>query len=66
MKVSKNFELQEFVDPVTWMIRGQKSVELIDSRLITLAQFMRDYFKVNVTINNWQTGGQYKESGLRT
>ena len=66
MKVSKNFELGEFIDPVTWMIRGQKSVELIDSRLITLAQFFHDYFKVPITINNWQSGGQYKESGLRT
>jgi len=66
MKVAKNFELQEFVDPVTYMIRGQKSIELIDPRLIKLAQFFHDYFKVPITINNWQSGGQYKESGLRT
>lgn len=65
MKVSKDFELGEFIDPVTWMIRGQKSVELIDSRLIALVQFCRDYFNVRVTINNWHSGGQYKESGLR-
>ena len=66
MKVSKDFILQEFVDPVTYQIRGEKSIELIDNRLITLTQFFRDYFDVAVTVNNWHTGGKYKESGLRT
>jgi len=66
MKVSKDFELGEFIDPATWMVRGEKSIELIDTRLITLTQFFRDYFAVPITINNWHQGGQYKESGLRT
>lgn len=66
MQVSKDFDLREFVDPATWQIRGEKSIELIDARLITLVQFMRDYFGVPVTINDWHTGGKYKESGLRT
>ena len=66
MKVSKNFELGEFVDPGTWQIRGEKSLELLDNRLISLAQFFHDYFQVAITINNWQSGGQYKDSGLRT
>ena len=66
MKVSKDFELGEFIDPATWMVRGEKSIELIDNRLITLTQFFRDYFAVPITINNWHTNGQYQESGLRT
>lgn len=66
MKVSKDFELREFVDPVTYMIRGEKSIELVDNRLITLTQFFRDYFGVPTTVNNWHLGGQYNESGLRT
>ena len=66
MKVSLNFTLQEFVDPVTYALRGDRSIELVDSRIITLAQFFHDYFGVGVTINNWSTGGQYKESGTRS
>lgn len=66
MKVSANFQLKEFVDPATYTARGEKSIELIDLRIITLAQFCRDFFKTGIIINNWHMGGQYKESGLRS
>jgi hypothetical protein len=66
MKVSKDFELREFVDPVTYQIRGDRSIELIDNRLIKLTQFFRDYFGVPTTVNNWHLCGHYNESGLRT
>lgn len=65
MKISEHFDLREFVDPLTYLIRGEKSAELVDIRLVNLVQFIRDYFGKPVTINNWHTGGQYKESGLR-
>jgi hypothetical protein len=65
MKVSKNFILQEFVDPVTYKAMGEKSLWLIDKRIIDLAQFLRDHFNVPVIINNWHLGGRYDESGLR-
>ena len=66
MKEAPNFVIQEFVDPVTYSQRGEKSLELIDERIVKLAQVFRDYFKARVTINDWHTGGHYKESGLRT
>lgn len=65
MKISNNFDLVELVDPVTYKSRGDKSIELLDNRLITLVQAFRDFFAVPITINNWATGGQYHESGLR-
>lgn len=65
MKVSNNFYLQEFIDPLTWQNRGEKSIELIDFSLISIAQALRDHFNASVTVNNWHAGGQYKESGLR-
>lgn len=65
MKISPNFDLVELVDPVTYKQRGDKSIELLDNRLITLAQAFSDFFEVSITINNWATGGQYHESGLR-
>ena len=64
MKVSANFSLQEFIDPVTYSERGEKSLQLIDNRIISIAQFFRDIYG-GVTINNWHSGGSYKESGLR-
>ena len=65
MKVSQNFILEEFVAPDIYAERGDKSIELLDNRIISLAQFFRDYFG-SITINNWDSGGQYKESGLRS
>lgn len=65
MQVSKNFILQEFIDPDIYAIRADKSIELIDPRIVGMAQFIRDYFGQPVTINNWHEGGPRKESGLR-
>lgn len=62
---SEFFEIQEFVDPVTYSARGEKSAELIDPRIVSVADLLRQQIGKPVTINNWHTGGRYKESGLR-
>ncbi|MFZ4545929.1 MAG: D-Ala-D-Ala carboxypeptidase family metallohydrolase [Bacteroidales bacterium] len=66
MNVSKNFQLREFVDPVTFQIRGNKAIELIDKRIVNVAQFLRDHFNAPIVINNYHEGGGHIESGLRT
>ncbi len=63
--VSKNFVIQEFVDKDTFDKEGDKSIDLLDKRVIDIAQFLRDDIGLPITINNWHTGGQYHESGLR-
>jgi len=65
IKVSKNFYLDEFIDPVTYNKFGYKSQRYIRPELIPIAQLLRDYTKQSVTINNWAAGGAYKESCLR-
>lgn len=65
MKVSEHFDLREFIDPVTFAELGNKSIEKIDKRLIDIAELLRKLTGKGVTINNWHTGGQYHESGLR-
>lgn len=65
MKVSDHFELREFIDPVTYAELGDKSIDKIDKRLIDIAELLRTLTGKPVTINNWFSGGQYKESGLR-
>lgn len=62
---SKYFIVQEFINPVTYKAEGDKSIERIDPNLIIIADFVREDIGLPVTINNWHTGGQYKESGLR-
>lgn len=58
-KVSTNFFADEFLYP------GETDINKIDRRLIDIAQFIRTKTGKSVTINNYATGGQYKESGLR-
>lgn len=58
VKVSKNFFEDEFVYP------GGDFAK-VDPKLVTIAQWLRDQLGKSITINNYATGGQYKESGLR-
>jgi len=65
MKVSANFDLREFIDPDTYGLFADKSIWMIDKRLVDIAQFIRLRFDYPVTINNWHTGKNYRLSGLR-
>tara|TARA_R100000664_G_C2697776_1_gene99339 strand:+ start:103 stop:540 length:438 start_codon:yes stop_codon:yes gene_type:complete len=65
LKVSSNFNLKEFIDPYTYGKFGDSSIWFIDSRIITLAQFIRERLGKACTINNWHLGGQYQYSGFR-
>lgn len=66
MKVSKNFDLREFVPPTIWERFKENSIWFIDQRVIDLAQFYRDYFDKPVTVNNWHYNpGGYSERGFR-
>lgn len=66
LQVSKNFELREFICPEIYEMWGELSLWFMDSRIIDIAQFLRTRLNKPCTINNWFTGGQYKESGLRS
>jgi len=65
MKVSKNFNLKEFVSPLTWRRFGLKSIWFIDPKIIVIAQLLRDITGASVTINDWHLEGRYKYSGYR-
>ena len=65
MKIAPNFTLQEFIDPATYGQFGESSIWFLDQRVINIAQFIRERFKESVVINDWNTGGKYKESGYR-
>jgi len=66
MKVAPNFDIREFIPPEIFTIYGSSSTWFISPQLITLAQFIRDYFGTSLTINTWHRGGVFKERGYRT
>ena len=66
MKLSKSFELSEFVPPELYQLGEDFAIRFTDTRLVALAQFIKDRFNRRTIINDWIWGGQYKFSGFRT
>ena len=63
--LTENFVIQEFVPPEVYKIFGVNSIWFIDFKVVSIAQWLRDYHNSPVTINNWHVGGKYTESGFR-
>ena len=65
IQISDHFYLDEFIDPIIYGKLGQRSLGFIDKRMIEAAEYIRNGLNSPLVINNWATGGQYRESGLR-
>lgn len=65
IKITDNFYLDEFIDPITYSERGERSIQLMDMRIILAIQHLREVINKPITINNWSSRGQFRESGLR-
>lgn len=61
----KYFQLEELIDPVTFKDYGQQAWEFLDDRLLVTIDLLREAFGPAI-INNWNTGGKFQWSGLRT
>jgi hypothetical protein len=61
----KSFELYELVPPEIFHGLGERGWELLDARALLALQAIRDRFGA-IVVNNWQAGGSFSESGLRT
>ena len=59
IKCTANFYQDEFLFP------SETDISKMDSKIILVAQWIREQIGKPVTINNYATGGHYKESGLR-
>lgn len=65
IKITENFYIDEFVRPDFYKKWGARSIHWIRPEVITIAQFLRDRYKIPMVINNWATGGSRKNSCLR-
>jgi hypothetical protein len=66
MKLTDHFFLQEFVPPEIYSVYGVNSQWFIDRGLVLSVEQLRVDLAKPITINNWHTGGSYKNSGFRT
>lgn len=53
IKVSKNFYLDEFIDPITYYSELDRGVSKLDERIFDIAQKLRELKGSSITINNW-------------
>jgi hypothetical protein len=65
IKVTENFYLDELVPPEIYSQRGEKSIALLDMRIVNGLQHLRELANVPFTINNWINKGIFDERGLR-
>ena len=61
-----NFYVYEFVAPEIWEKWGNRSIRYIQASIVIAAQFLREKSGVSITINNYKSGGSYRDSGTRT
>lgn len=63
--INEYFFLDEFIPPEIYSVRGAKSISLMDNRIIEGISLLRKYAGVPFVVNNWASGGNRDESGLR-
>ena len=56
MKVSENFELEEFVSRDVFERWQGKALWFIDYKIINIAEYFLKAFKTEMIINNWKSG----------
>lgn len=64
-KASKNFNVEEFVPQKIFEKYGDASLWFVDPKIVSLAQYIREYFGKSMTINNWHSGGSFNYRGFR-
>ncbi|MFO0387607.1 MAG: hypothetical protein ACK505_12570 [Flavobacteriales bacterium] len=71
IQVTDNFYLDELIDPVTYAARGERSLQLMDMRIILALQYLREIIGKPITVNTWARRGNlslrgYRPEGTRT
>lgn len=61
----KYFKIQELVCPHVYEKYGDKSWEFFNEEFLKDLDIVREVLRVPIIINNWSTGGKYRESGNR-
>ncbi len=62
----KHFKVQELVSESVYNVRGERSIQLIDNRITTFLDELREALQASITCNDWLWGGKYSWRGLRT
>lgn len=62
----KNFRIEELVPEDVYNLRGDKSWELLNPRMLVSVQELREYLNKPVILNNWDNDGDRHNQVFRT
>ncbi len=65
MRLNNYFDLREFIPPQIYNQFGERSLQFLDPKIITLATAYREFFQLPVVINNWHLGKGFSYRGYR-
>jgi hypothetical protein len=65
MYIPQHFKAYELVPPDVYEKYGEMALEFLDDRILMVADAVRNYFNVPVTINTYKNGGLFTQRGLR-
>lgn len=60
----KNFALKELVSKFIYYKFGDRAWQFFDYRILENLQYIRDFYGVPVTVNNWHKGGKFQYRGF--
>ncbi len=61
-----HFKIQELVDKETFQALGESAWMLFDRNLLGAMDRIRERYDVEITVNNWATGGPFSQRGFRS
>lgn len=62
----KHFKIQELVSPIVYNQWGDKAWQFFDPEILQDLDTIREHWGRAIIINNWATGGNLKQCGLRS
>lgn len=60
----KNFDIKELVSKITFNKYGERAWQFYDQRILECLQYVRDFYGVPVTVNDWYKGGRFQYRGF--
>ncbi len=64
-KLKRYFIIQELVDKATYVIYGDNAWQFFTIELLETLLAIREGIDKPITINNWHSGGEFQQRGLR-
>lgn len=61
----RHFGVKELVPPSVYNALGEKSIILMDWRILYTLDSAREIFNAPIIVNNWHTGGKFTQRGFR-